>query len=185
MEVTPETTCGPTPLAVMFSLTAMRVQQLATDGVVVRKGRGKYALIDSVRNYVAYLRSKPKNQHDGDPNTAEGKGYEFHRARLTQAKADIAEIEAELLKGQSHDAAAVAKVWGDMITNARTKLLAMPTKLAAQLEGLTIAERQDALRDAINAALSELADYRPEVVTGEYVKTHRSDQTEDDDEATA
>jgi phage terminase Nu1 subunit (DNA packaging protein) len=168
-------------LAKLFSLTAVRIQQLAADGVVVRKERGRYDLWASIRNYIKFLQERKVNQWD---TGEESKGWQHERERLTRAKADVAEIEAALMKGQSHDAAAVAKVWGDMITNARTKLLAMPTKLAAQLEGLTIAERQDALRDCINAALSELADYRPEVVTGEYVKTHRS-ETEDDDEATA
>jgi phage terminase Nu1 subunit (DNA packaging protein) len=172
-------------LAKLFNLTAVRVQQLAADGVVIKQARGRYDLWASIRNYIKFLQDRKLNQWDAGGD--DGKGWARERERLTRAKADVAEIEAALLKGQSHDAAAVAKVWSDMIGNARTKLLAMPTKLAAQMEGMSIAERQDALREAINAALTELADYRPEVVTGEYVKTHRAEdaEAEEDDDAAA
>ena len=53
-------------------------------------------------------------------------GYSEARARLTKAKADIAELDAELKKGTAHDAEAVAAVWADMIGNARAKLLSLP-----------------------------------------------------------
>lgn len=175
-------------LAKLFNLTAVRIQQLASDGVVIRAARGRYDLWASIRNYIKFLQERKVNQWDAGGD--DGKGWARERERLTRAKADVAEIEAALLKGQSHEAGAVAKVWADMIGNARSKLLALPTKLAAQLEGMSIAERQDILRESINAALTELAGYRPEVVTGEYVKTHRADaeeaeDAEDDDAAAA
>jgi hypothetical protein len=68
-----------------------------------------------------------------------------------------------------------------MIGNARAKLLAMPIKLAGALDGLTITERQEVLKLAINEALQELASYRPEVVTGEWEKKRRSDDDAEDD----
>lgn len=184
MDIPTDTTCGPTTLALMFGVTAMRVQQLASDGVVVRKGRGQYLLIDSVRNYLAYSKGKPKNQHDGSDSEA-GRTYEAHRARLTKAKADIAEIEADLKKGTTHDAAAVAAVWADMIGNARAKLLGLPTKLAGALDGLTITEREAIIKDGVNEALQELAEYSPDVVTGEWERRRQPMQDEDDEEPEA
>lgn len=181
MEINETTTCGVTTLSKAFGLTAMRVQQLATDGVVVKKARGEYLLLASMRGICEYQLKKPKNQHSGDSNTADGQSYEAHRARLTKAKADKAEVEAALIKGTAHDAQAVAAVWTDMIGNARAKLLALPTKLAAQLEGMTIAERQDAIQAAVAQALTELSDYSPEAVTGEYIRTHQPDEDEDDE----
>lgn len=180
------TTCGVTFLAQCFGLSAMRIQQLATDGVIVRAGHGQYRLMQSIQNMLVYQREKPKNQHSGD-NSEDGQSYEAHRARLTKAKADMAEIEAEVMKGKAHDAEAVAAVWADMIGNARAKLLALPTTLASQLEGMTIQERQEAIQLGVNDALKELAEYSPEIVTQEYVAAHSNEpeepEVEGEDEA--
>jgi phage terminase Nu1 subunit (DNA packaging protein) len=166
-------------LAKLFNLTAVRVQQLATDGIVIKHARGRYDLWPSIRNYIKYLQERKVNQWSG---SGEGAGdYEGHRARLTKAKADMAEMDAELKKGTVHAAEAVAAVWADMISNARAKLLALPTKLAGALDGLTITERQEVLKLAMNEALQELASYRPEVVTGEWEKKRRSDDDAEDD----
>ena len=140
----------------------------------------------SIQGYIQHIQTKRTNQHDGDPNTPEGKGYEFHRARLTEAKADIAEIEAELKKGTTHAAEAVAAVWADMIGNARAKLLALPTKLAGALDGLEITEREALIKDGVNEALRELSEYSPEAVTGEWERRRRPmDDDEDEDEPDA
>ena len=168
-------------LSKLFNLTAVRVQQLASDGVVVKHARGKYDLWASIRNYIKFLQERKVNQWSGAEGEKEG--YAEHRSRLTKAKADKAEVEAALIKGTAHDAQAVAAVWQDMIGNARAKLLALPTKLAAQLEGMTIAERQDAIQAAVAQALTELSEYSPEAVTGEYIRTHQPE--EDDDELDA
>ena len=164
----------------------MRVQQLATDGVIIRAGHGSYQLMVSIQNFLTYQKAKPKNQHAGD-SSEDGQSYEAHRARLTKAKADIAELDAELKKGTAHDAEAVAAVWADMIGNARAKLLNLPTTLASQLEGMSIQERKEAIQHGVNEALKELADYSPEIVTQQYVATHNEEpqdiEPEDDDEA--
>ena len=166
-------------LAKLFNLTAVRVQQLAADGVVIKHARGRYDLWASIRNYIKYLQERKVNQWDG--NGEGGGDYEGHRARLTKAKADIAEIDAELKKGTTHAAEAVAAVWAEMIGNARAKLLGMPTKLAGALDGLSIQEREAMLKEAINEALRELADYRPEIVTGEWERRRRPDTDANED----
>jgi phage terminase Nu1 subunit (DNA packaging protein) len=171
-------------LAKLFNLTAVRVQQLATDGIVIKHARGRYDLWTSIRNYIKYLQERKVNQWSG---SGEGAGdYEGHRARLTKAKADIAELDAELKKGTAHDAEAVAAVWADMIGNARAKLLSLPTTLASQLEGMSIQERKDTIQNGVNEALRELADYSPEIVTNQYVAAHSEEpqelEAEDEDE---
>ena len=171
-------------LAKLFSLTTVRVQQLASQGVVIKAARGRYDLWASIRNYIKFLQERKVNQWDSGEGGAGD--YSQHRARLTKAKADMAEMEAELMKGTVHDAAAVAAVWADMIGNARAKLLGLPVKLAGALDGLTIAERQEALKLAVNETLVELADYRPEIVTGEWKKRRTEMETpEDEDEPDA
>lgn len=170
-------------LAKLFNLTAVRVHQLAADGVVIRVARGKYDLWQSIRNYIKFLQDRKVNQWSPSGEDDEG-NYQNHRARLTKAKADIAEIDADLKKGTTHDAAAVAAVWADMIGNARAKLLGLPTKLAGALDGLTITEREALIKEGVAEALRELADYRPEVVTGEWER-RRQPMEDDEDEPEA
>jgi phage terminase Nu1 subunit (DNA packaging protein) len=171
-------------LAKLFNLTSVRVHQLTADGVVIRVARGKYDLWQSIRNYIKFLQERKVNQWTGTGESDKPGDYEAHRARLTKAKADIAELDAELKKGTAHDAEAVAAVWSDMIGNARAKLLSLPTTLASQLEGMTIQERKEAIQHGVSDALKELADYSPDIVTQQYVTSNNEEpqETEDDDE---
>jgi phage terminase Nu1 subunit (DNA packaging protein) len=165
-------TCGSKDLAELFGYSAKRIEQLADEGIVVKRSRGKYALWESIKGLVLHRDTKKKNQWDGD----EGGSYEEHRARLTAAKADVAEISAAIAKGQAHDAGAVEAVWTDMLMNARSKLLALPTRLAPKLRKANdLAVVKDILETAITEALNELAAYDPARVTNEYLSTHRVD----------
>ena len=161
-------------LAKLFNLTAVRVQQLAKDGVITKSERGRYDLWSSIRGYIKYLQERKVNQWDDGDKDDEGYGH--HRSRLTRAKADMAEIEASIAKGQAHDAGAVEAVWTDMLMNCRSKLLAMPTRLAPKLRKEThLTSVREILEMAIHDALAELASYDPARITREYLQTHRLD----------
>lgn len=165
-------TCGPKDLADLFGYSGKRIEQLTDEGIVVKRSRGKYALWESVKGLILHRDTKKKNQWDGE----EGGDYEAHRARLTAAKADVAEISAAIAKGQAHDAGAVEAVWTDMLMNARSKLLSIPTRLAPKLRKESdLAVVKDILEAAITEALNELAAYDPARVTDEYLSTHRVD----------
>lgn len=165
-------TCSVHDLAELTGYTTQRLDQLRADGIVVQKSRGIYDLWASVQNLFGHVKSRKLNQWDsGDAEDAQG--YEVHRSRLTAAKADIAEIEAGLRKNQVHDAGAVMAVWSDMITNAKTKLLALPTKCAGLIHG---EESLDCIRsvleEAVSLALTELAEYDPSLATDRYLQSH-------------
>lgn len=164
-------------LAKLFNLTSVRIHQLVSDGVVIRVARGKYDLWQSIRNYIKYLQERKVNQWSGSKESDNPGDYEAHRARLTKAKADIAELDAELKKGTAHDAEAVAAVWADMIGNAKQKLLEIPASIAKVLEGMTVQDRQELIRKSIHKALSELADYSPEIIAKQYIESHQNEPT--------
>lgn len=162
-------TCSIKDLAELFGYTTQRIDQLTAEGLVVKKGRGKYALWESVRGIVYHRETKKTNQWDGE----DGGDYETHRARLTKAKADIAEMDAGIRKAQVHDAGAVAAVWGDMIANAKAKLLSMPTALAGRIHGEESLELvKERIEEAVHQALNELANYDPSLATKRYVSEH-------------
>lgn len=160
-------------LAELFELTEIRIQQLAKEGHVYRAEHGQYFLWQSIKGYVKFLKSSPRKQRA--EITEDSQDIEKHKLRLTRAKADMAEIQAEIMKGTAHDAEAVAAVWADMIGNAKQKLLEIPASIAKVLEGMTVQERQEAIRKAIHKALSELADYSPEVITKQYIEAHQDE----------
>lgn len=167
--------CPKSELLELTGYTPQRLDQLVAEGTIVRVGRGMYDVWPTLVGLMLHIKSKKLNQWDGDKSEgeAEGGGYEYHRARLTAAKADVAEIDAMLRKGQAHDGGAVAQVWGDMLMNARAKLLSLPKSMAGQVHGEESLERVEALlSDAIHNALNELSEYDPALVTDAYVQSH-------------
>ena len=167
--------CSIKDLAELFGYTTQRIDQLTAEGLVVKRSRGKYALWESIKGLILHRDTKRKNQWDGGGGEDAG-DYEAHRARLTAAKADVAQIGAAIAKGQAHDAGAVEAVWTDMLMNCRSKLLSLPSRLAPKLRKESdLAVVKDLLETAITEALTELAAYDPTRVTNEYLSTHRVD----------
>jgi phage terminase Nu1 subunit (DNA packaging protein) len=160
-------------LANLFNLTTVWVQKLAKEGVITKTERGRYDLWPSIRGYVKHLQERRVNQWD---NGEQKDDWNAERTRLTRAKADMAEMQAAILKGTVHEARAVEAVWTDHLMACRAKLLAMPKKLAPRVHGtekLTAIEAE--IEAAIVEALNELAAYDPNIVTDRYVSTHREE----------
>ena len=159
-------------LAKLFNLTEVRVQQLAKLGVVVRNERGKYDLWPSIRGYVRYLQDRGITRSGGGTDAdVVGEDYNRHRARLYKARADAAELEAQLLRGRVHDADAVADVWNDMIANARAKLLPIGRSICGILKSLkTEAEIQDRIDTEVINALNELSEYDAGKIVAKHIQ---------------
>jgi phage terminase Nu1 subunit (DNA packaging protein) len=179
---TPNPTVPVGTLAKLFNLTDIRVQQLAKMGVCVKAERGRYDLWASVKGYIKYLQERAVGRGP-EGGGGEGDDYQKHRARLYKARADKEEIQASLLAGKAHDAAIIEKVWGDMLANAKTRIMAIPTKAAGRVQSvLPLPQVEALLREPCMEALNELAVYDPRRLVEEFVATHR-DELEEDGEA--
>jgi len=150
------------PLAViakLLDLSERRVQQLSREGVIPKATRGHYDLIGSVQGYVRYLRDQAAKAQAGAPD------YASERARFIRARADLAEMEAEQKRGSLIAATDVEGAWIAVLALLRTRLLALPDRLAPQLHAEdSPAGIRDGLRGAMREALQELAstDVRPQ-----------------------
>jgi phage terminase Nu1 subunit (DNA packaging protein) len=150
------------PLAViakLLDLSERRVQQLSREGVIPKATRGQYDLVGSVRGYVRYLRDQAAKAQAGAPD------YASERARFIRARADLAEMEAEEKRGAVIPAGDVEAAWVAVLALLRTRLLALPDRLATVVHAETSAAGvRDVIRNAIREALEELAetDVRPE-----------------------
>ena len=146
-------------IAKLLDLSERRVQQLSREGVIPKATRGQYDLIGSVRGYVRYLRDQAAKAQAGAPD------YASERARFLRARADLAEMEAEQKRGSLLAAEDVETAWIAVLARLRTRLLALPDRLAPLVHAETSpAGVRDVIRGAIREALEELAesDVRPE-----------------------
>jgi phage terminase Nu1 subunit (DNA packaging protein) len=127
--------------------------------VIPKATRGQYELIGSVKGYVRYLRDQAAKAQAGAPD------YASERARFIRARADLAEMEAEENRGSVIVAEDVEVAWIAVLALLRTRLLALPDRLAPLVHAETSpAGTRDVIRSAIREALEELveSDVRPE-----------------------
>ena len=137
--------------AAFLNIPERTFYHLAETGVIPKAEDGGFVLGEVTEAYW-------RNQFDSEGLTAA-------RTRLVTAQAELAEAELAEARGELHRAAAVAKVWTDNVSNAKTRLLAIPSKVGPELVGHEATAIQAKLKAAIYEALKELADYDPGRIT--------------------
>lgn len=109
-----------------------------------------------------------------------GSTYDEARTRKINAEAEIAELELQRIKATMCFTADVVKAWESVLHACRAKMLAIPTKMAPIVSGISdTGIIKDRLEDAIREALDELANYNPSV---DPVKTGVAAPVEEDGE---
>lgn len=130
--------------------------------VIAEVRPGLYDLIDTNHRYINYLR---KRNPEGDETI----DYNTERAKLVRAKRKNEEYELQLKENQLHAAEDIEAVMTDMLVNFKSRLMAIPSKLAPVLCKKTDkAEIFALLKDHIDEALMELSDFK--TTFGERVK---------------
>jgi excisionase family DNA binding protein len=136
------------------------VNKLADKGVLSfkRDGRG-YKIFDletAQAEYDAYTGEGQADDEDTDWNVEQKKAD----TRIKRARADMLELEREEMMGRYHRAEFVADAMNELIFATRSKLLALPGKLAPVLTPMDDqAEVSAAIKREIVATLDELATY--------------------------
>ena len=156
-KITDETEVNVTELATVLGVTARRVQQMGQDGTFAAVRRGRYLLCDSVQRYINFL-SKPAVD-DEDKKTEKAK--RMAEAQIKAAKATVAKMEAEELKGNMHRSEDVAAMTEDLIFAIRGALNALPGRVAVDTaNATTAAETAEIIRREVHKAMGELANYK-------------------------
>ncbi|MGO4917348.1 terminase small subunit, Nu1 [Pseudogemmobacter sp. W21_MBD1_M6] len=139
-------------IAKLLDLSERRVQQLSREGVIPKAERGQYNLIGAVRGYVRYLRDQALKAQAGAPD------YAAERARFIRARADLAEMEAEEKRRSLIAADQIEAAWIAVLALLRTRLLALPDRLAPQaFDQSTVGDTRNLIRAAIREVLDDLA----------------------------
>lgn len=163
-------------LAKITGISDRQVRNLADQGIFKRNSHGRYLLMESLRNYIINLRIAKAGEKVTSDFDKGGLNLEHEKAWHEHWNAMAAEIKLQLLKGQVHKSEDVGAVITNMFTKFRSKMMAVPYKLAPKLEGKNRAGIADILKEEINFALSELADYKPsDYYPPEYIDTSEDD----------
>ncbi len=154
-KITRDTTVSTSELAAVLGVTGRYIRQLAEDGVLHKVQQGVFPLTDSVQAYIANL-SRRSLRDDND----------LARSRLSadvrakNAKAEIAELQAQELRGKMHRSEDVEALTEDLVYTIRGALLALPGRLAVDCAAAqTAPEASDVIRKEVYKVMRELAAY--------------------------
>ncbi len=146
-------------LSRIVGVSARTLQTLTKEGHItcLKKGNhNRYDLYQAVKEYIAYQTQKEARKFS---SLDEEKTYE--ETRLKRAKAEVAELELEELKGNLHAASDVEAVTTDLVLFVRSNLLSLPGMLAMDVaEAENAAEASEIIKSAVCRILNEMADYR-------------------------
>ena len=143
-------------VAAHLGVSSKYVNDLIAKGYIEKKDRGKYDIDECRASYIHNLREAAAGRAaNGDLDLAE------ERARLAKEQADAKEMQNMVERGELLYMDDVIKDFEEQLMNCKTKLLAAPTKVAAEIfASRDVQEVQEIMEEAIKDALSELVGYR-------------------------
>ena len=137
-----------------LDLTTKRMHELFNQNILIKTGKSGGQDKDDCRvRYIRYLRvlARGKNTNSGDLNE--------ERTRLTKAQADRAELELQEKEADLISSDTIKTVWSDYVSNVRSKLLALPSKLGHLTQAAeTYAEAEAIIKEAVYECLEELSE---------------------------
>lgn len=147
-------TCDEATLADLLGINAARVRTLSRDGRLVKSGRGRYDLRESVRRYAGHLREHAASV--GRP-TIGGDEFKAAKTKLAQLQGEREEIRVARERQELVPAAEVTRTWSNILRDLRARLLAVPSRCGAALPHLTAHDVAQVDRE-VRRALEDLAD---------------------------
>ena len=144
-------------LARHLDLTVRRVDQKIVAGELpVSDAKGNFDLESCVVSYIRSLRSQIVPMRTDEKNAPPSLITE--RARLTKAKADVAEMQRQELMGLLIPTAQIEPAWLNLASVVRRRVLAIPSRAAARIgEIKDQASLSALLTEEIHEALDELS----------------------------
>lgn len=172
-------------LGEVLGLGDRRVRDLANEHILIRNSHGKYLLMESVKNYVLMLKASKAGSHI-ETNLDDVCDLKTEQANHEHVKRQISDIRLMLMQGKVHKSEDVERVITDMFERFKSKMEAMPAKLARRLQDKNRAEIREALEREIHGALMELSAYDPkDYYSDEYIDVNEDSvlEMEVDDES--
>lgn len=154
-------------LAAIVGRTPQWIRQLTRDGVLRQISRGKYKLGESVQAYCEHISGG--KEEDAKPRLID------YKTEHEKTKAERAALELEQLKGTLHSAADVELLLADLILTTKSRILAVPSRIATECENESAEFVELVVRREIETALATLARYTPDKIGGDPSHENSSD----------
>lgn len=153
----------------IFGVTDRRIRQMAEEGIIVRAAKGRYNLVDSLKNYILSLNLAADSNNSDNPNGE--LNIDEEKALHERVKRHIDELKLQTMKGELHKSENVRQVMTDMLSSFKTRMMNIPAKVAPVLEERDAGYIQERLTAEVIEALNELKDYNPaDFYSDEYVE---------------
>jgi phage terminase Nu1 subunit (DNA packaging protein) len=151
-----------------LNLGSRRVQQLAREGLP-RSDRGVYNVVACFRWYVRYLQRKLVERalpEDGDGDAGgPATSSSATRHKMLSIEAELKQIELAEKREQLVSIEKATKDIQAIVVEIRTRILALPPRLAAEVLGETdLAVSQVKIDRSLKGALDVLSQFDPDVV---------------------
>ncbi|WP_196601728.1 hypothetical protein [Pectinatus frisingensis] len=150
-----------TEMARILDITQPRVSQLIQNEIVIKDKTGAVLVVESLKNF---YKSKLGTEDDEEIN------FMIEKAKHEKTKREIAELKLAKMQGKVYDSRTVELVLTEMLSNLRTQLLGLPSKLAPQVEMKKKEDIYEFMTKEIEEKLSELSEYSPELFTSEDIE---------------
>lgn len=149
------------------------VRRLVQEGVLNKIKSGQYDLVDCTNRYIKHI-SEKQTLMDKDMDKLE-KELMVEKVLLERAKKRKMELVVAEMEGTMHKAKDIEKLWSWSITSFKSRIRALPTKIAPQVQvSNDLKDINAILRREIDEVLMELSEYNPE-------KFHKSIKDDSDD----
>lgn len=162
-------------IARLFGLTAVRIQQLAKDGIIFKAGHGKYDLWRSIKGYIEFLQknkyaasgnSEKSGKTDAGSVELEGLIEQVKAARTyNDARTLKLQIEAlrsgyalEIDQGKHVERPIIEEALIRIGSAVKAAIMRMEADLPPMLEGMEPAAMQRTIRGKVDEVMATLAD---------------------------
>lgn len=166
-------------LGKIIGVSDRRIRQLANEGILTKASSGRYILQDSLHSYILNLRVANDNTRM-QTDLEDELDLKTEQAMHERIKRHMSELKYALMKGTTHRSEDVEAVMTNMLTNFKTKLINLPSKLTPLLvdrsdKGYIL----DLLTRECYEVLNELSNYNASDFYGdEYVEIEEEKEEE-------
>lgn len=152
----------------ILSVKDRRIRQMAVEGIMVRAAKGRYKLVESLKNYILTLKLAAEGVTTEDLDEI---NIEEEKALHERVKRHISELKLQTMKGELHKAEDVEAVMMDMLVAFKTRVMNIPSKVAPILENRDVIYIKNYLTKEVVEVLNELKEYDPKAFySDEYIE---------------
>jgi hypothetical protein len=142
-------------------LSARRIGQLVSEGVLVKAARGRYPLYENQVRYAEYLQELVKfRETENEDGSVSGVSGE--RKRVLRMQGDVLEIELAQKRGLLIPLSVHVSMCSDLVLITRHNMLALESRLVPLVLGQDAATVRARVREETRRALSAMARFEIE-----------------------